>query len=146
MNSLTKINVEKCRRPWQLESKNLSLWWSVKFAVDAHCLLEAGSQLWIFAAEVYVCLKFGVQKKIHLTFIHQWVAYTDNCGGDGHTYRHARRFQDLNVTHCSFSPTHPFETAQAHYAFRHISLFFFQMSHSSKLKSKLHKKEREKTY
>lgn len=64
----------------------------------------------------YMRLKFEVQKKnnlqnenqkkIHLTFIHPWVAYTDNCGGDGHAYTdtRTRHFQDLNVTHCSFRP------------------------------------------
>lgn len=75
-----------------------------------------------------VCLKFGVQKKIHLTFIHQWVAHTDNCGGDGHTRTDALAHTPLSGPKCDslfFSPTHPFETAQAHYALLYISLFFF---------------------
>lgn len=86
-----------------------------------------------------VRLKFGVQKKIHLTFIHQWVAYTDNCGGDGHTQTDIHAHTMLSGPECDslfFSPTHPFETAQAHYAFLYIFFFFSKTSHSSKLKSK----------
>lgn len=73
-----------------------------------------------------------------MTFIHPWVAYTDNCGGDGHAYTdtRTRHFQDLNVTHCSFRP-HIHLRQYKHVMLSSTSFFFFfQMSRSSKLKSK----------